>query len=66
LAKNARKKYLSEKGYKIRETNWVTGKLELDIIAEKDGMLVIVEVKTRSTEYFEHPKKRLLCEKSGI
>ncbi len=56
-------KYLSEKGYKIRETNWVTGKLELDIIAEKDGMLVIVEVKTRSTEYFEHPEEAITLRK---
>ncbi len=48
--------YLQEKGYKIRHTNWIFGKLELDIIAEKDEMLVVVEVKSRSSEYFEHPK----------
>jgi putative endonuclease len=28
----------------------------MDIVAEKDGLLIVVEVKTRSTETFEHPK----------
>lgn len=50
--------YLQTKGYKIRHVNWVPNgsKNELDIVAEKDGMLVVVEVKSRSTENFEHPK----------
>jgi len=48
--------YLSSKGYHIRHTNWVIGKLELDIVAEKDDWLIVVEVKTRSTETFEHPE----------
>lgn len=52
----AAQNYLKEQGYTIKATNWTAGKLELDIIAEKDGLLVVVEVKTRSTEYFEHPK----------
>ena len=51
--------YLQSKGYKIRRTNWTFGKLELDIIAEKDGLLVIVEVKTRSTDTFEHPEEAI-------
>lgn len=55
--------YLVLKGYKIRHTNWVTGKFELDIVAEKDGMLVIVEVKTRSSEYFEHPEEAITLRK---
>ncbi len=55
--------YLANNGYKIRHTNWVSGKLELDIVAEKDGMLVVVEVKTRSTEYFEHPEEAITLKK---
>lgn len=52
------REYLRKKGYKIRHVNWVPkgSKNELDIVAEKDGMLVVVEVKSRSTETFEHPK----------
>lgn len=48
--------YLRDKGYTLRDCNWRSGKNELDIVAEKDGMLVVVEVKSRSTEFFEHPK----------
>ncbi|MDR3651795.1 MAG: YraN family protein [Paludibacter sp.] len=51
--------YLRNKGFHIRHINWVCGKLELDIVAEKDGWLVIVEVKTRSTETFEHPEEAI-------
>jgi len=55
--------YLSSQAYKIRHTNWRTGKLELDIVAEKEGMLVVVEVKTRSTDYFEHPEEAITTKK---
>ena len=58
--------YLSKKGYVIRHTNWhnstpsgAEGKLELDIVSEKEGMLIVVEVKTRSTEFFEHPAEAI-------
>lgn len=51
--------YLREKGYKIKHVNWFAGKFELDIIAEKDGWLVVVEVKTRSTDTFEHPQEAI-------
>ena len=58
--------YLHSKGYKIRHCNWHNftpsgkeGKLELDIVAEKDGMLIVVEVKTRSTDTFEHPQEAI-------
>lgn len=47
--------YLKKNGYKIRHINWRSGSLELDIVAEKDDWLVIIEVKTRSTDTFEHP-----------
>lgn len=51
--------FLVEKGYKILHRNWVSGKKELDIVAEDGDMLVIVEVKTRSTETWEHPKEAI-------
>ncbi len=56
-------KYLLSKGYKIRHSNWVFEKLELDIVAEKDDCLIVVEVKTRSTETFEHPKEAITLKK---
>lgn len=51
--------YLREQAYIIKHTNWTCGKLELDIVAEKDGWLVVVEVKTRSTDTFEHPQEAI-------
>lgn len=48
--------YLRGKGYIILETNWRYGKNEVDIIAEDGEFIVIVEVKTRSTDYFGRPE----------
>jgi len=47
---------LRQKGYKILETNWRHEKEEVDIIAIDGDELVIVEVKTRSTDYFGDPE----------
>lgn len=55
--------YLQQEGYRIRHTNWFFGKMELDIIAEKEGTLIVVEVKTRSTETFEHPEEAITSAK---
>lgn len=38
--------YLKEQGYRILYRNWRTRRGEIDLIAEKDGTLVFVEVKT--------------------
>ena len=48
--------YLQENGYEILETNWVFQKAEVDIIARKENVLVIIEVKTRSTLDFGLPQ----------
>ena len=48
--------YLIKKGYTIRDTNWRYLKAEVDIIAEKEGILAIVEVKTRSSLDFGNPQ----------
>lgn len=59
LGENRAQAFLVAKGYKIRTTNYRAGKLELDIIAEKDGWLVIVEVRTRSTDTFLAPEETI-------
>ena len=46
---------LEGKGYRILERNWRVQKLEIDIIAQKDNIIAIVEVKTRSTREFGDP-----------
>ncbi len=48
--------YLIKKGYTIRDKNWRYQKAEVDIIAQKDSILAVVEVKTRSTDYFGNPQ----------
>ena len=48
--------FLQKKGYKILATNWTIGKVEIDIIAQDRDFLVIVEVKTRQSEYFGEPE----------
>ena len=48
--------HLEENGYTIRERNYVSNKAEIDIIAEKDSVLAIVEVKTRSSLDFGSPQ----------
>jgi putative endonuclease len=63
LGEERAQEYLKQKGFKILHNNWKAGKLELDIIAIKDDWLVIVEVKTRSTETFEHPEEAITLKK---
>ena len=46
---------LLRKGYIIRDRNWRSGKNEIDIVAETDDFLVIVEVKTRTDDYWMNP-----------
>ena len=48
--------YLVKNGYAILERNWRFKKAEVDIIAKKNDVLAVVEVKTRSTDYFGNPQ----------
>ena len=48
--------HLQNKGYKILEHNYRYLKAEVDIMALKDGILAVVEVKTRSTRDFGLPQ----------
>ena len=57
LAEGLAQQYLQKLGYKIKETNWYHGHLELDIIAQDGDQLVIVEVKSRSGIRYEHPSE---------
>lgn len=48
--------YLSEKGYVILERDWHSGHRDIDIIAQQDGCIVFVEVKTRRSNDFGNPE----------
>jgi putative endonuclease len=51
--------FLFKKGFRILERNykWLRG--EIDIIAEKDGRIRFVEVKTRTSEEYGPPEERV-------
>ncbi|MBJ6368235.1 YraN family protein [Snuella sedimenti] len=48
--------FLLKKGYAIKERNYRFDKAEVDIIAQINEILAIVEVKTRSTIDFGNPQ----------
>jgi putative endonuclease len=48
--------FLIKNEYKILEKNYRYLKAEVDIIAKKGAVLAVVEVKTRSTDYFGDPQ----------
>ncbi|MGN6475912.1 MAG: YraN family protein [Flavipsychrobacter sp.] len=58
--------FLLRKGYTILERNWRFGKKEIDIIAETNGLLVFVEVKTRATTYFGYPEDAVSASKQDF
>ncbi len=49
--------YLSRNGYEILERNFYYDKAEIDIIAQKNpNTIIVVEVKTRNSDYFGDPQ----------
>ncbi|ANH59418.1 YraN family protein [Dokdonia donghaensis] len=49
--------HLIKQGYTILERNWFFGKNEVDIICQKEeGVLIVVEVKARNSDFFGDPQ----------
>lgn len=48
---------LRQKGYKILERNYRHGKSEIDLIATGEGLMIFIEVKTRSSSSFGYPEE---------
>lgn len=55
--------FLKKGGYRILLRNWTWGKHEIDIICEKNDVIVFVEVKTRSEDYLEEPRNAVTTAK---
>ena len=63
LGENITAQYLTENGFEILHRNWRYKHLEIDIIAFKDGILHIVEVKTRTDNQFGFPEQSITAKK---
>ncbi|HTX91123.1 MAG TPA: YraN family protein [Anaerolineales bacterium] len=57
--------YLQAHGYAILERNLHTTHGELDLVACKDGLLVFVEVKARSSHSFAYPEDSVTLRKQA-
>jgi putative endonuclease len=55
--------FLLDKGYRILEHRYRVGRWEVDLIAERDGLVVFVEVKTRSGMAFGRPAEAVTARK---
>ena len=56
-------RYLLLHGYHILDVDWHLGHRDLDIVAEKLGFIIFVEVKTRSKDQFMAPEEAVNKEK---
>jgi putative endonuclease len=60
------KEFLESSGYTILKTNWRKGKAEVDIIAQQNGLIIFVEVKTRTSEAFGMPYEAVHSHKEDL
>jgi len=58
--------FLQKESFHILKTNWRYQKAEVDIIAQKDGFLVFVEVKTRVSKKFGKPEEAINKKKLAL
>jgi len=58
--------YLLNKGYIILHRNWRSGKKEIDIIALKNNVLIILEIKTRTNFDFGFPEEAVNRKKQAF
>lgn len=57
IAEDLAAEYLVKNGYKILVRNFRYRKAEIDIISEKDNLIIVTEVKARSTDFFILPQE---------
>lgn len=62
---DAAAEYLTANGYLVLSRNVHSAHGEIDIVASKDGLLVFVEVKTRSSHTFAYPEDSVTLRKQA-
>ncbi len=55
--------FSTQQGFKIIEHNFRTAYGEIDLIVQKEGTIVFVEVKTRSTDTYDLPETSVTLKK---
>lgn len=59
LGEEKAREYLEKQGYKIIDKNWKTKRAEIDLVAQKKNVLVIVEVRSTVGEQYGTPEETL-------
>ena len=52
-------RHLARQGYQVLGMNVRAGRRELDVVAERDGLLVVCEVRSRSTDRYGSPAETI-------
>lgn len=52
-------RFFQDNGFKILKRNWHDGPREIDLIVQRDDLIVFVEVKSSSSGKFGHPAERV-------
>ncbi len=60
------KAHLINAGYEILDENWTHGRLEVDIIAYKNKVIIFTEVKARSSNGFGEPEDFVDARKQNL
>ncbi len=58
-------RWLRENGYLLHDRNWRSGHYELDIVAERHGIIHIIEVKTRKAGSWIAPEQTITPQKAA-
>jgi len=59
IGEEVARKYLGDKGYRIIEQNYRTRYSEIDLIVERNNVLIFVEVRTKRNNNFVSPEESI-------
>ncbi len=66
LGESMAQHHLQQQGYTILQKNYRYKRAEIDIIAQKEELLVFIEVKTRATDIFGYPEEAVNARKEKL
>ena len=51
--------FFEQNGFEVLRRNWRAGRKEIDLIVQKENLLVFVEVKSSASKKYGHPSERV-------